>query len=72
MFEQLCCSCLRAVTAILRSNKNAKNVFARVIGYKQLAKAIQKLYPINQTILQEFLSMVNNYKEVNAGEIITV
>ena len=59
MFEQLCCSCLRAVTAILRNNKNAKDVFVSVVGYKPLAKAIQKLCPINQTILQEFLSMVS-------------
>ena len=47
------------MTAILKNNKNAKDVFASVVGYKQLAKAIQKLCPINQTILQEFLSMVN-------------
>lgn len=58
--EQLCCSCVKAMTAILRDNSYAKDVFASVVGYDQLAKTIRKLCPINQTILQEFLSMVNN------------
>ena len=58
MFEKLCCSFLRAVTAILRDNKNSKEVFASVVGYKQLGEIVQALCPINQTILKEFLSMV--------------
>jgi len=45
--------------AILRSNMNAKDVFASVVGYKKLATIIQTLCPVNQTILQEFLSMAS-------------
>ena len=56
--EQLCCSCLRAMTAILKDNSNAKDVFASVVGYCQLAATVRKLCPINQIILKEFLAMV--------------
>lgn len=46
------------MTAILRDNGNAKDVFASVVGYSQLATNVRKLCPINQTILKEFLAMV--------------
>lgn len=60
VFEQLCCRCLKAVTAILRNNENAKDLFASIIGYEQFARTIERLCPINRTILQELLSMVNS------------
>jgi len=58
LIQQLCCSCLKALTAILKDNQQSKDIFSSVIGYTQLLGAIEKLCPLNQAILEAVKEMV--------------
>ena len=57
--QQLCCSCLKALTAILKDSQQSKEIFSSVIGYAQLLSIIEKLCPLNQTILEAVKEMVS-------------